>query len=119
MISLFGSLKEPEKNDDEESKSGFFSRMKQAVSRTRESFSSKIEGIVALTRVVDEAAGEREFELALEFIERHQGAQGDRVRGILVPREIETCTVPLMRTRAGTLVPTVGEACVVVSWSVT
>jgi fused signal recognition particle receptor len=56
MISLFGSLKEPEKNDDEESKSGFFSRMKQAVTRTRESFSSKIEGIVALTRVVDEAA---------------------------------------------------------------
>jgi fused signal recognition particle receptor len=30
--------------------------MKQAVTRTRESFSSKIEGIVALTRVVDEAA---------------------------------------------------------------
>jgi fused signal recognition particle receptor len=64
MISLFGSLKEPEKNDDEESKSGFFSRMKQAVSRTRESFSSKIEGIVALTRVVDEAALE-DLEAAL------------------------------------------------------
>ena len=53
-----------------------------------------------LVRVVDEAAGEREFELALEFIERHQGAHGDRVRGILVPREIETCTVPLMRKAA-------------------
>jgi cytosine/adenosine deaminase-related metal-dependent hydrolase len=53
-----------------------------------------------LVRVVDEAAGEREFELAVEFIDRHQGDHGDRVRGILVPREIETCTVALMRKAA-------------------
>ena len=53
-----------------------------------------------LVRVLDEGAGEREFALALEFIERHQGAQGDRVRGILVPREVETCTVALMRAAA-------------------
>ena len=53
-----------------------------------------------LVRVVDEAAGEREFALALEFIEHHQGDHGDRVRGILVPREIETCTVALMRKAA-------------------
>jgi cytosine/adenosine deaminase-related metal-dependent hydrolase len=53
-----------------------------------------------LVRVIDEASGEREFDLALEFIDRYQGAQGDRVRGILVPREIETCTVPLMRKAA-------------------
>jgi 5-methylthioadenosine/S-adenosylhomocysteine deaminase len=53
-----------------------------------------------LVRVVDEAAGDREFDLALEFIERHQGAHGDRIRGILVPREIETCTVALMRKAA-------------------
>src|SRR5436190_5449045 len=53
-----------------------------------------------LVRVLDEAAGEREFALALEFIERHQGAHSDRVRGILVPREIETCTVALMRAAA-------------------
>ncbi len=58
LISLFGSLKEPEEPEkqDEEQKSGFFSRMKQAVSRTRESFTSKIEDIVALTRTVDESA---------------------------------------------------------------
>ncbi len=58
FISLFGSLNgEPEKPEEpEEQKAGFFSRMKQAVSRTRESFGSKIEGIVALTRTVDEAA---------------------------------------------------------------
>jgi 5-methylthioadenosine/S-adenosylhomocysteine deaminase len=53
-----------------------------------------------LARVVDEAAGELEFALALQFIERHQGAHGDRVRGILVPREIETCSIPLLRKAA-------------------
>lgn len=60
FISLFGSLNEPEKPEEpqepEEKKAGFFSRMKQAVTRTRESFSEKIEGIVAMTRTVDEAA---------------------------------------------------------------
>ncbi len=55
FISLFGSLNE-EPEEPEEQKAGFFGRMKQAVSRTRESFGSKIEGIVALTRTVDEAA---------------------------------------------------------------
>ena len=57
FISLFGSLKEPEepeKKQEEEQKSGFFNRMKQAVARTRESFTSKIEDIVAMTRTVDE-----------------------------------------------------------------
>jgi 5-methylthioadenosine/S-adenosylhomocysteine deaminase len=53
-----------------------------------------------LTRVIDEASGNREFELALGFIEKNQGACGDRVRGILVPREIETCTIDLMRAAA-------------------
>ena len=53
-----------------------------------------------LERVMNEAAGEKEFSLALEFIERHGGAHDGRVRGILVPREIETCTVDLMRRAA-------------------
>ena len=53
MISLFGSNKE---EPEESPKQGFFDRMKQAVSRTRESLSSRIEGIVALTRTVDECA---------------------------------------------------------------
>ena len=72
FISLFGSTKEPEKPEntpepeesEEPAKSGFFSRMRQAVTRTRESFSSKIEGIVALTRIVDESALE-DLETAL------------------------------------------------------
>ncbi|MGO9540497.1 MAG: signal recognition particle receptor subunit alpha, partial [Terriglobales bacterium] len=46
--TLFGSL-------DEEQKPSFIERMKQAVSRTRESISSKIEGIAALVRTVDES----------------------------------------------------------------
>ena len=53
-----------------------------------------------LKRVMNEAAGEQEFSVALDFIERHGGAHGDRLRGILVPREIETCTVDLMRLAA-------------------
>lgn len=67
LISLFGSLKEPEepeKKQEEEQKSGFFNRMRQAVSRTRESFTSKIEDIVAMTRTVDERDLE-ELEAAL------------------------------------------------------
>lgn len=48
----------------EEGKSRFFGRMRQAVTRTRESFSSRIEGIAALTRTVDERDLE-ELETAL------------------------------------------------------
>ncbi len=60
FISLFGSLnEEPEKPEEpqepEEKKAGFFSRMRNAVTRTRDSFSEKIEGIVAMTRQVDES----------------------------------------------------------------
>jgi fused signal recognition particle receptor len=53
MMKFFGGKKDKE---DEAPKPGFFDRMKQAVSRTRESLSSKIEGLVALTRTVDEAS---------------------------------------------------------------
>ena len=45
--TLFGSH-EPEKSAEEESKRGLFDRMRQAVSRTRESFSQKIADIAAL-----------------------------------------------------------------------
>jgi fused signal recognition particle receptor len=56
MISLFGGRKDNPEDDPKPAppKQGIFDRMKQAVSRTRESFSSKIEGLVALTRTVDE-----------------------------------------------------------------
>src|SRR6202451_3236090 len=53
--TLFGS-QEPEKSPEEEPKPGLFDRMRQAVSRTRESFSQKIADLAALTRTVDESA---------------------------------------------------------------
>ena len=77
MLKFFGSKKDtptpavptaPEtasaETPTEAPKSSFFSRMKQAVSRTRESLTSKIEDIVALTRTVDETTLE-ELEAAL------------------------------------------------------
>jgi len=65
FISLFGSTNEkPEPEPEPEEKQGFFSRMRQAVTRTRENFSSRINDIVALTREVDEAALE-DLEAAL------------------------------------------------------
>ena len=53
-----------------------------------------------LTRVLDDAAGWREFHGALEFIETATGKHNDLVRGILVPREVETCTLDLMSAAA-------------------
>ncbi len=50
-----------------------------------------------LTRAVDEAAGVREFTSALEFIKQVNGAAGGRLRGLLAPREVETCSPELLR----------------------
>lgn len=50
-----------------------------------------------LKRVVDEAAGWKEFEAACAFIRRVDGTLGGRVRGLLVPREAETCALDLLR----------------------
>lgn len=58
--TLFGSLKE----EEEPKKKGFFDRMKEAVSRTRESLEERIEGVLSLTRTVDESALE-ELEMIL------------------------------------------------------
>ncbi len=81
ITTLFGS-EEPKKPADSEEEperksgapgdrssspgwqSGFFDRMRQAVSRTRETFSAKIADLTALTREVDETALE-ELETAL------------------------------------------------------
>ena len=48
--SLFGGSDKP---DEQEKKSGFFDRMKQAVTRTRESLTEKIEAAVAFTKEID------------------------------------------------------------------
>ena len=74
MITLFTGYDEEPKDkkkeqdahgaEEEAQKSGFFSRMREAVTRTRENFSSRINDIVALTREVDESSLE-ELETAL------------------------------------------------------
>jgi fused signal recognition particle receptor len=75
MITLFTGYDEEDKKKAQESlaaeeagevdqKSGFFSRMREAVTRTRENFSTRINDIVALTREVDESSLE-ELETAL------------------------------------------------------
>jgi fused signal recognition particle receptor len=63
-FSLFSKRDKPEQQPDQpatvateepqEPKRGFFDRMKQAVTRTRESFSESISSVIALTREVDE-----------------------------------------------------------------
>jgi 5-methylthioadenosine/S-adenosylhomocysteine deaminase len=45
----------------------------------------------------DEAAGERGLQQALAFIDKHHGGYGDRIRGILSPAQIDTCTAQLLR----------------------
>jgi fused signal recognition particle receptor len=58
--SLFGKRpaepEQPESTDQPEQKLGFFDRMRQAVTRTRESLSESIGSVVALTREVDQAS---------------------------------------------------------------
>jgi fused signal recognition particle receptor len=100
-MKLFGGKTEsPESTPPETSKPSFFSRMKQAVSRTRESLSTKIEDIVALTRTVDESTLEAletalltsdlgvqttsEILAALRDRARHQAIEGgDELRALL------------------------------------
>ncbi len=62
-FSLFGKRDKSEQQPDtpsapepQEQRLGFFDRMKQAVTRTRESLSESISSVVALTREVDEAS---------------------------------------------------------------
>jgi fused signal recognition particle receptor len=70
--TLFGSLKEAE----EPKKRGFFDRMREAVSRTRESLSEKIENIVALTEEIDQKALD-ELEMSLITSDIGVGATQD------------------------------------------
>lgn len=91
--TLFGSLNEPEKKS-------IFGRMKEAVSRTRESLADRIEDVVSLTREVDEAALEN-LEMSLlasdlgltttteviahlrERVKRHEIHNGAELKGLL------------------------------------
>ena len=50
-----------------------------------------------LKRVLTEENGRKEFADAVRWIERHDGAGGGLIKGILVPREMETCSIDLLR----------------------
>lgn len=63
FLSIFGSKQEPEPKKEEEQQpqppseesTSFFSRMRQAVTRTRETLNQSLGNVLALTREVDEA----------------------------------------------------------------
>ncbi len=81
--TLFGSLEEPEKKS-------IFGRMKEAVSRTRETLADRIEDIVSLTHEVDEAALE-ELEMSLVASDLGVGTSTeiiDALRGRMKRHEI-------------------------------
>lgn len=72
--TLFGSLEEPEKKS-------IFDRMKQAVSRTRETLAERIEDVVALTHEVDESAL-NELEMSLLASDLGVGTSGEIVAAL-------------------------------------
>lgn len=50
-----------------------------------------------LKRVITEENGRREFAAAMKWIEKNDGAAGGLIRGIIVPREVEACSLDLLR----------------------
>jgi 5-methylthioadenosine/S-adenosylhomocysteine deaminase len=50
-----------------------------------------------LKRVRDDELGRRGLETALDWIAQHDGDADGRIRGVLVPREVETASVELLR----------------------
>jgi fused signal recognition particle receptor len=72
--TLFGSLDQPEKKS-------VFDRMKQAVSRTRDTLTDRLESVVALTREVDEAALD-ELEMVLIASDIGVGTAGEILEGL-------------------------------------
>ena len=50
-----------------------------------------------LKRVRNDRLGEEGLEVALKWIAAHDGAAGGRVRGILVPREVETSSLEVLK----------------------
>src|SRR5580698_5785363 len=129
ITSPFGS-QYPKKPDDsaEDStggipKLGFLDRMRQAVSRTRESFSAKISDLAALTRTVDESALDNLEAIllssdlgvptttaildALRDRARHQAIEGGaELRELLKQQLIAILTAPQRAANAQQVTPT-------------
>jgi fused signal recognition particle receptor len=132
MMKLFGGRKDipatssptPDSGPAQNPDSGLFSRMKQAVSRTRESLSAKIEDLVALTRTVDESTLESlESALltsdlgvhtttailaALRDRARHQSIAGDDELRSLLKVQIRAILEAPISNKSNALPPTEG-----------
>lgn len=50
-----------------------------------------------LKRVRNDERGLEGLQVAIDFIDRHEGSANGRIRGILVPREVETSSLELLR----------------------
>jgi cytosine/adenosine deaminase-related metal-dependent hydrolase len=57
----------------------------------------RLDGAGRLVYEWDEEDGLRGLERARRFIERHHGAHGDRIRGMLFPLQVDTCGPELLR----------------------
>jgi fused signal recognition particle receptor len=115
-MRLFSGKSGTEETTTTESpKPSFFSRMKQAVSRTRESLSAKIEDVVALTRTVDESTLEAlesallssdigvqtttEILTALRDRARHQAIEGgEELRNLLKQHLRSILEAPILKS---------------------
>ena len=128
-MKLFGGQPDdPEPGPPEDSKSSFFSRMKQAVSRTRESLSAKIEDVVALTRTVDESTLEAlesvllssdlgvqtttEILAALRDRARHQAIEGGEELRALLKQQLRDLLESSISNNSNAL-PTAGDPSVI------
>jgi hypothetical protein len=90
FTSLFGKRdREPEpketeaQSNQEPERRGFLDRMREAVTRTRQSLSDSISGVIALTREIDETSlDELEFALLPRTSARRQRMRSSRDCGI-------------------------------------
>ena len=117
-MKLFGGKDDtpstvPESGSAETPRSGLFSRMKQAVARTRESLSARIETVVALTRTVDEQTLEsletalltsdlgvqttNTILTALRDRARRQAIEGGEELRALLKAQISSCSIAAAR----------------------
>ena len=53
-----------------------------------------------LERIHDEQRGINGLKIAMDWIERHDGAIGGRIKGLLVPRRVQTSTMDLLKRTA-------------------
>lgn len=71
--------------------------MRAYVSPAYKSGSYVLDATGALTYEWDEEAGRQGLERAKEFIRKHGSAHGDRIRGMLFPYQVDTCSPELLR----------------------